>query len=528
MKITDWKIGTRLALTFGLVIVMLLLIVGIGLLRMGAVADLNRQLIAEDWVKAEATNTINISTRAVARRALEFVVAEAKEIPAIKADIALQRKQIDDALVTLDQLIHRPDARALLAQLTAQRVKFRDSYLRMIELVESGKKEEGVHLLHDETLPALDGLQKPIDELTAVQSQVVAQSGDLANATINNARMWMLGLGLAALVLSVLSAYGITQSITRPLRHAVEVAQKVAHGDLSSRIDASGKDETGELLHALAEMNNNLSRIVGQVHSGCEGISSATGQIAAGNADLSSRTEEQAAALEQTAASMDELAGTIKQNFEHGHHANKIAETAAQVAVRGGEAVGQVVQTMEAINISSRKIADIIGVIDSIAFQTNILALNAAVEAARAGEEGRGFAVVASEVRALAGRSASAAKEIKTLIDTSVSNVSEGSRQVERAGSTMDEIVVNVRRVADIMGEITQASQDQTHGIDQVNQAVGQMDQVTQSNAALVEEAAAAAQALDHQAKGLVEAVSFFKLGSQGHSSAALGYNAKV
>jgi methyl-accepting chemotaxis protein len=273
------------------------------------------------------------------------------------------------------------------------------------------------------------------------------------------------------------------------------------------------------LLQALSDMNDSLVRIVTEVRGGADSMATATSQIAAGNMDLSGRTEEQASALEETAASMEELASTVKQNYESGHHAHKLAESAAQVAARGGAVVADVVHTMEAINTSSTKIADIIGVIDGIAFQTNILALNAAVEAARAGEQGRGFAVVASEVRSLAGRSAEAAKEIKALIGASVTNVGTGCRLVEQAGSTMDEIVVGVRRVADLMREVTTASQDQTSGIEQVNQAVGQMDQVTQQNAALVEQAAAAAQSLEHQARGLLEVVSFFKLDPQNPTS---------
>jgi methyl-accepting chemotaxis protein len=252
-------------------------------------------------------------------------------------------------------------------------------------------------------------------------------------------------------------------------------------------------------------------------------VQGATREIASGVADLSERTEHQASSLEETSASMEELAATVKQNFASGQHANQLAGSASEVAVKGGAVVAQVVHTMEAINVSSRKIADIIGVIDGIAFQTNILALNAAVEAARAGEQGRGFAVVASEVRLLAGRSAEAAKEIKGLIGASVENVNEGCKLVEQAGSTMDEIVVSVRRVADIMGEITTASQDQSAGIDQINQAMTQMDQVTQQNAALVEEAAAAAQSLEHQAQNMVQVVSVFKLGHQG--GLALAYD---
>ena len=324
----------------------------------------------------------------------------------------------------------------------------------------------------------------------------------------------MLALGALGLLVGVVLSFGITRSITVPLGRAVKLARTVAGGDLSSHIEVVGNDETSALLQALRDMNDSLGAIVVQVRSGSENIATATGQIAAGNIDLSSRTEEQASALEQTSAAIHELASTIRQNYDYGKNANQIAESAAEVAVQGGQMVSQVGQTMEAINASSRKIADIIGVIDGIAFQTNILALNAAVEAARAGEQGRGFAVVASEVRSLAGRSATAAKEIKALIDRSVSDVTDGCQQVEQAGATMDEIVVSVRRVADIMGEISLASQDQSQGIDQINQAMGQMDQVTQSNAALVEEAAAAAQSLEHQAQGLVHAVSVFKTGS--------------
>ena len=322
----------------------------------------------------------------------------------------------------------------------------------------------------------------------------------------------MLALGALGLLVGVVLSFGITRSITVPLGRAVKLARTVAGGDLSSHIEVVGNDETSALLQALRDMNHSLNGIVVRVRSGSEAIATATGQIAAGNTDLSARTEEQAAALEQTTASIHELASTIKQNYEYGKNANQIADSAAQVAVKGGEMVTQVVHTMEAINVSSRKIADIIGVIDGIAFQTNILALNAAVEAARAGDQGRGFAVVASEVRSLAGRSAAAAKEIKELIDESASKVSAGTALVGEAGKTMDNVVASIQRVTDIMGEITAASQEQTTGIEQVNQAVIQMDQVTQQNAALVEEAAAAAQSLQEQASGLARTVSAFKL----------------
>ncbi len=523
MKMGDLKIGTRLGLTFGLLIVMMLAMVVVGLLRFGSVADSTTRIVEEDWVKAEAANVINATTRANARRTMELVIAtDAAQLQAIKADIAVNKKTIDDALAILDQKVKLPEGKALLARLAQLRGQYVQSFTQVAQRVDAGDREGAVQLLKAETLPALDALQEPINGLVSLQKQLAESDAQAMQADIRSARLILLALGLAGLVVGAVLAWAITLSITRPLRRAVSVAQSVAAGDLSSQIEVSGRDETAELLQALRAMNESLVTIVADVRRGSEAIATATSQIAAGNTDLSSRTEEQASALEQTAASMEELADTVKQNFEHGKHANQIAESASQVAVKGGAVVAQVVQTMEQINTSSRKIADIIGVIGSIAFQTNILALNAAVEAARAGEQGRGFAVVASEVRSLASRSAEAAKEIKGLIEASVSNVTEGCQQVERAGSTMDEIVVSVRRVTDIMGEITLASQDQTSGIDQINQAMGQMDQVTQSNAALVEEAAAAAQSLEHQAQGLVRSIGVFKLGQR--SEPALTY----
>jgi methyl-accepting chemotaxis protein len=322
----------------------------------------------------------------------------------------------------------------------------------------------------------------------------------------------LIMLSVVALALGAFLAWRLTMGIVRPLGEAVSVAETVAAGDLGSRIDVQSRDETGQLMQALKEMNQSLARVVGEVRNGTDTIATASSQIASGNQDLSSRTEEQASSLEETAASMEELTSTVKQNADNARQANQLAVSASEVAVRGGNVISQVVDTMGSINASSRKIVDIIGVIDGIAFQTNILALNAAVEAARAGEQGRGFAVVASEVRNLAQRSAAAAKEIKKLIGDSVEKVEEGSKQVAEAGRTMDEIVDSVKRVTDIMGEITAASQEQTSGIEQINQAITQMDQVTQQNAALVEEAAAAAASLQEQAGSLTGAVSVFQL----------------
>jgi len=323
---------------------------------------------------------------------------------------------------------------------------------------------------------------------------------------------------LIAVIIIVLVGLGLIWAIPRsvigPVQEAVALAQSITNGDLTRKLTSNGKDELGQLLGHLHTMQTKLAELVSHVRQGSESVATASAEIAQGNQDLSSRTESQASALEQTAASMEELSSTVKQNADNARQANQLAMSASTVAVQGGEVVAQVVDTMKGINASSRKIADIISVIDGIAFQTNILALNAAVEAARAGEQGRGFAVVASEVRSLAGRSAEAAKEIKTLIDDSVSRVEQGTTLVDQAGSTMTEVVSSIRRVTDIMGEISAASNEQSQGVSQVGEAVTQMDQVTQQNAALVEEMAAAASSLKAQAQELVQTVAVFKLGA--------------
>ncbi|WP_460565460.1 methyl-accepting chemotaxis protein [Hydrogenophaga aquatica] len=513
MKFNNLKIGTRLGLGFGLLIFLSVLAVAIAILRLTGIGGINTRIIESEWVKAQAASTINATTRANARRTMELLIStDAAHMARVKERIASNKKDIDVALETLDRLVYLQEGKDLLATLKQARAQYVASFGRVAQLVDAGDREGATRLMLTETLPALDALQQPIDQLNALQQKLVAASSAEVQSSIVASRQLLLGLGLASALIAVGFAMWVTRSITRPLREAVTLSQRVAQGHLDNHITVDSRDECGQLLEALRDMNDSLTRIVSQVRQGADGMATATSQIAAGNLDLSSRTEEQASALEETAASMAELTQTVKQNYDSGRHANQLAESASEVAVKGGTVVGQVVDTMEAINASSKRIADIIGVIDGIAFQTNILALNAAVEAARAGEQGRGFAVVASEVRSLAGRSATAAKEIKDLIGNSVENVSQGCKLVEQAGSTMDEIVVHVRRVADLMREVTMASQDQSSGLDQINQAVGQMDQVTQQNAALVEESAAAAQSLEHQAKALVQAVSVFRL----------------
>jgi methyl-accepting chemotaxis protein len=517
MKLADLKIGTRLGAGFGLLIVLMLGMVVIGIQRFNQVGDIHSRLVEKDWAKAEAASLINATTRANARRTMELlIVADVAQLVRIKERINENKKAVDQALATLERLIDQPADKAWLARLKEARVSYVASFSKVGRLMEEGKKEEATALMNEQTLPLLDALQEPITALTDLQKKMVAASNAEVQANIIATRKLMLLLGGASLVAGIGAALWITRSITRPLKEAVHIARTVAAGDLSSRIEVRSRDETGQLLQALQEMNDSLVQIVNQVRGGVASMASATSQMVAGNQDLSSRSGEQAGALAQTAASVHALSSTVQQNFQSSQHASELAVSASQVAVKGGSVVGQVAHTMAAINTSSKKIADIIGVIDGIAFQTNILALNAAVEAARAGEQGRGFAVVASEVRSLAGRSAAAAKEIRDLIGASVTNVGQGCKLVEQAGSTMDEIVVGVQRVADLMGEIRSASQNQTAGIDQINQAIGQMDQVAQQNATLVEEAAASAQSLEHQANTLVRSVSFFQLGYAG------------
>ncbi|QXZ10574.1 MCP four helix bundle domain-containing protein [Comamonas sp. Y33R10-2] len=411
--------------------------------------------------------------------------------------------------------------RELLASVVKQSQTYAELIAQVINYSRQLRSDEASEILRVDLLAVVQKMNGQINELAEINVNATEAANQAGDELYETARLWVIALLLGAIALGLLLAVTIARSISKPLESAVKLAQAVAGGDLSAQITVQSRDEIGQLLQALKDMNTSLQRIVGQVRQGTDSIASASSQIASGNQDLSSRTEEQASSLEQTAASMEELTSTVQQNAGNAQQANQLATAASQVAVRGGATVAQVVQTMSAINDSSRKIVAIIGVIDSIAFQTNILALNAAVEAARAGDQGRGFAVVASEVRTLAQRSAEAAKQIKQLIDDSVNKVQEGGSQVGEAGKTMDEIVMSVRRVTDIMGEISVASHQQTSGIEQVSQAVMQMDQMTQQNAALVEEAAAATDALRVQAAALAETVSFFKLDAQAAMQAA-------
>jgi methyl-accepting chemotaxis protein len=384
---------------------------------------------------------------------------------------------------------------------------------KIVQLARGGKDDEAKILIRGESSRLNAELGKDIDELAQINIDGGIASQKNGTTVFETARLWIFAILGVCLLLGAALAVWIAGKISRPLMQALQVAETVAAGDLTSRIEAANNDETGRLIKALKKMNGSLLDIVSRVRLGTDAIATSSSEIASGNLDLSARTEQQASSLEETASSMEELTSTVKQNAENARQANTLAASASAVAVRGGEVVGRVVETMSSINASSRKIVDIIGVIDGIAFQTNILALNAAVEAARAGEQGRGFAVVATEVRNLAQRSAAAAKEIKALIDDSVNKVDAGSELVDQAGLTMGEIVTSVQRVTDIMAEISSATREQELGIEQINQAIGEMDTVTQQNAALVEEAAAASESMQEQAQKLAQVVGVFKVG---------------
>jgi methyl-accepting chemotaxis protein len=507
------NIATKLIATFLSVIV---LVVGLGIFAIVQLDKVNAAStdITTNWLPTIRT-LAQLKFTAARVRSFEqqhIMASDPKEFDEIEQSV---NKQIDALLAlrkTYEGQISEPAERAIYPDAAKAIDIFLGEHPKIIALSRQNKDEEARTLFKGDSTKNYRQMIDLIDKLVEVNDNGSDISSKNADETYARARIWIIGL-LAVCVAGALTlAIWIARLISRPLGEAVKVARQVAEGDLTADIRQNSNDETGQLLGALKLMNDNLLRIVSSVRTGTDTIATASSEIASGNMDLSSRTEQQAGSLEETASAMEEMTSTVKQNADNARQANQLAVSASAVAVQGGNVVGQVVDTMGSINASSRKIVDIISVIDGIAFQTNILALNAAVEAARAGEQGRGFAVVASEVRSLAQRSSAAAKEIKHLIDDSVAKVDIGSKLVEQAGSTMDEVVSSVKRVTDIVGEITAASQEQSVGLDEINRAITQMDEVTQQNAALVEEAAAAAQSLQEQASNLSQIVSVFKL----------------
>ena len=526
MGIGNWKIGTRLAGGLGLSLVFMVGMSVVGIGNLGKLNDGTGDLAADKVPKVieayEAVGGVNDIARAMRNAMLstdpETVRKELKRVEDKKVEIA-------GRLDKLSRLIEDDTDAGSKARLKAV-LEARERYevvqtAFVARSADAARRDENVAYLLTTVRKEQTAYLNSLTDLVKYQTEAVATASTEAKAAYVNARNMMIALTVIAAALAAVVVYWITRSITHPLNRAVGVAEAVASGDLTQRIECDTADETGQLLRALKNMNESLARTVGRVRSGSDTISTASSEIASGNLDLSSRTEQQASSLEETASSMEELTSTVTQNAENARQATTLVVSASEFATRGGKVVGEVVTTMGAIKESSNKIVDIIGVIDGIAFQTNILALNAAVEAARAGEQGRGFAVVASEVRNLAQRSAAAAREIKALIGESVQTVDAGARLVDEAGATMEGIVKAVRQVADIMTEISAASQEQSSGIAQVNQAIVSIDDVTQQNAALVEEAAAAAQSMRDQAEMLAEAVSVFRLAEQQYQAPA-------
>ena len=513
--------GTIKARLIGSYLALALLVVVVSVMGIGNLAVSQRNfehqvtvIAKEDALLVTLFDAVN--ARAVAARNIVLMDNPA-DIATEKKSIELSFERINGSMKTLKTMLAAdgPTAAALRSEvdeIEKIEAKYAVVATDIVKHALEGQREQASRQIVADCRPLLLALvaavEKAKQEIHGMSAREVAAS--LAQSQHQRLQM------LVAIAVALLAAGGLatvmTRKITRPIATSVRIAQTVAAGDLSSAIDTQRRDETGQLFRALHSMQNGLITVVGTVRNGSEAVANASAEIAQGNHDLSARTEQQASALEETSASMEELNSAVKQNADNARQANQLAMNASTVAVQGGEVVGQVVETMKGIVDASRKIGDIIGVIDGIAFQTNILALNAAVEAARAGEQGRGFAVVASEVRSLAGRSAEAAKEIKSLISTSVERVEQGTALVDRAGATMTEVVTSIRRVTDIMGEISAASSEQSEGVAQMGEAISQMDQTTQQNAALVEQMAASASSLKTQASELVQAVAVFKL----------------
>jgi methyl-accepting chemotaxis protein len=519
MNLAKMKVGTRLGLGFALVLVFLVVVTAVGILRMSQIQGRLDHVISVNNVVSRLVLDMrnNVAERVNSLRVLTMIADPAdmeSDMNRIK-ELSGKYAEFQNKLSTQFAAESTAEEKSLLATVKEAEATAMPAIAKASELWLGGKAEEATRVLVKEIRPAQKKWMTALEQLGTLEDKMNAQMQVDAASGFSSARTFMIIMGLLAVAISVAAALVITRSLQKQLGgepdYTASIAGAIAGGDLSISINTTGADKNS-LVFEMREMRNSLRDIVSQVRTGTETIGTASREIAAGNVDLSSRTEMQASSLEKTASAMDELTSTVKQNADNAREANQLASAASDVAVKGGQVVSQVVDTMSSIDASAKKIVDIIGVIDGIAFQTNILALNAAVEAARAGEQGRGFAVVASEVRNLAQRSAGAAKEIKMLIDDSVEKVGAGTKLVGQAGVTMEEVVTSVRRVTDIMSEIANASQEQSAGIAQVNQSIIEMDSMTQQNAALVEEAAAAAQSLQDQASELGRVVSIFKL----------------
>ena len=526
MHLSTLKVGTRLTLGFGVVCLLLVITIGVGLNKL-ATLDAGTHLIVDDkWPKLRKASMLltNVDTIAISLRNM-MLNANADDRKRQVGAIMESRQAGDATIEELRRAIKSEKGTAMLRAIVEHRAKYREGQDKLLALIASADDEGAKAYLANELRPVLGGYKEKLNALIDHEVRQIEETADAAVVTYEAARTLMLGLGAMAIAMAAAIGYAITRRLLQQLGgepdYASSIASEIAAGNLGVQV-AVRPGDTASMLYAMAAMREQLAKVVLEVRTSTDMIHTASSEIAAGNQELSARTEQQASALEETASSMEELTSTVRQNADNARQANQLAVSASDVAAKGGAVVAQVVDTMQSINESSKSIVDIISVIDGIAFQTNILALNAAVEAARAGEQGRGFAVVATEVRTLAQRSAGAAKEIKALIDNSVNKVDEGARLVNQAGVTMDAIIQSVRSVTDIMSEISAASAEQSAGIEQINMAVTQMDQVTQQNAALVEEAAAASAQMQDQASGLTRAVSLFRLGDTAQAPGVL------
>ena len=512
--INNMRVGSRLGAAFGLIILLLIIVSATAVIKISSINSSIEQIVNDRYVKVrlafDVRDGVNDQIKFLRGIVIDTKNPEQNKKRYLQLDDTI--KQTNLAMDKIAAIQSTPTGKQKIKALQDASDVFEAGKEELIRLAQAGDVEGATEYVLRKLTTSQNAYLGLATAFADSQDAQLQAEGKKAVADGQTAIELTLVFSLIAVLLAMIMGYFLTRSIIRPLGTAVQVAESVAAGDLTTEIRVTSSDETGQLMQGLKNMNENLLRIVTEVRSGTQAISSASSQIAAGNLDLSSRTEEQASSLEETASAMEQITATVKQNAENARQANQLAAQASRVAVEGGEVVGQVVSTMEGINVSSRKIVDIISVIDGIAFQTNILALNAAVEAARAGEQGRGFAVVASEVRNLAQRSASAAKEIKVLIDDSVSKVDNGTQLVAKAGATMAEVVSSVKNVTDIVGEISIASHEQSTGIEEINKAITQMDEVTQQNAALVQEASSAAYSLNEQAERLAESISIFKV----------------
>lgn len=517
MKIPVLNIGTRLAIAFGAFILLVAAILAWSLTSLAQIQHSSNRIVEFHNAKVNAANVATNAIRDVAAFASNIAMLSDDDAMASEREkLAAARARYGAAKAALTKLTDDADGKQLLDKLNAELAVAVPLNNKMIEMRLQHRNAEAIEYLMSTASPALRKTIAALDDIVSHEIKVSAAVAENAQDRYLLTQKVLMILGVVTLLLCCLIAWRITRSVKLPLEEALTIANSVAAGDVSAEIRSDKDDETGRLLSALGKMNKSLNTIVGQVRSSATSVAVAASEIAAGNRSLSDRTEEQAASLEETASSMEELTSTVQKNAENAREASSLAAVAADISLKTGAVVSEVVTTMSSINASSQKVVDIIGVIDGIAFQTNILALNAAVEAARAGEQGRGFAVVASEVRALAQRSAAAAKEIKTLIDASVATAASGSLLVSNAGDTMRELQESVKKVKLIVADIALASAEQSVGIEQVNKAISHMDQSTQQNAALVEQASAASEALKDQAEQLAKAVSIFKLTNSG------------